>query len=473
MRGHECYYVCADDAHGTPIMLRARAEGIEAGGADRPGLDRAHRGLRRLRASASTTITRPTPKKTASARRPSTSATATPGTSCAAPSRRPTTPRPRCFCPIASSRATCPKCGAEDQYGDSCEVCGSTYSPTELKNPVSAVSGATPIEKDSEHLFFKLGNFETDPERLAQGRACPDRGRQQAQRVVRGRPERLGHLARRALFRLRDPGRRGQVSSTSGWTRPIGYMASFRNFCDRTGVDFDAFWNADSNAELYHFIGKDIIYFHALFWPAMLHGAGFRKPTGVYAHGFLTVDGAKMSKSRGTFIKAQHLPQAPESRVPALLLCRQAQFAGRRHRPQPRGLCRARQCRPGRQGGQYRQPMRRLHQASASTADCRDSLDQPELFEHLRQGGRRDRRPVRKTRIRTCRARDHGAGRSCQSVHRRKGPLGGGQAGRPGRTAARHLLDGDQSVPGADRLSETDPAGDGRAGRGLPQRRRR
>jgi len=207
------------------------------------------------------------------------------------------------FLPDRFIKGTCPKCGAEDQYGDNCEVCGTTYAPTELKNPVSAVSGATPIEKDSEHLFFKLGNFEKI---LKDWHKAGHVQAEVANKLNEWFESGLNDwdISRDApYFGFEIPDAPGKYFYV--WLdAPIGYMASFRNFCDRTGIDFDTFWKSDSSAELYHFIGKDIIYFHALFWPAMLHGAGFRKPSGVYAHGFLTVDGAKMSKSRGTFIKA-------------------------------------------------------------------------------------------------------------------------------------------------------------------------
>jgi methionyl-tRNA synthetase len=303
MRGHECYYVCADDAHGTPIMLRARAEGIEpeeliarfwaehtedfAGFGI--GFDNYHSTHSEENRICAMTIYERNRDAGHIARRTISQAY---------------DPEAKMFLPDRFIKGTCPKCGAQDQYGDSCEVCGSTYSPTELKDPVSAVSGATPVEKDSEHLFFRLGDFE---------------------KVLRDW-HRAGHVQVEVANKLNEWFEAGlndwdisrdapyfgfEIPDAQGkffyvWLdAPIGYMASFRNFCDRTGVDFDAFWKADSTTELYHFIGKDIIYFHALFWPAMLHGAGFRKPTGVYAHGFLTVDGAKMSKSRGTFIKAR------------------------------------------------------------------------------------------------------------------------------------------------------------------------
>ncbi|MGB5252937.1 MAG: methionine--tRNA ligase [Sedimenticolaceae bacterium] len=303
MRGHECYYVCADDAHGTPIMLRARAEGIEpeeliarvwtehtedfAGFA--VGFDNYHSTHSDENRACATTIYERNRDAGHIVRRTISQAY---------------DPEAQMFLPDRFIKGSCPKCGAEDQYGDSCEVCGATYAPTDLRNPVSVVSGSTPIERDSEHLFFKLGNFE---------------------KVLRDW-HKAGHVQAEVANKLNEWFEAGlndwdisrdapyfgfEIPDAEGkyfyvWLdAPIGYMASFRNYCDRTGVDFDSFWVADAQTELYHFIGKDIIYFHALFWPAMLHGAGYRKPSGVYAHGFLTVDGAKMSKSRGTFIRAR------------------------------------------------------------------------------------------------------------------------------------------------------------------------
>ena len=303
MRGHECYYVCADDAHGTPIMLRARAEGIEpeeliarvwqehtedfAG--FEIGFDNYHSTHSEENRICATTIYERNRDAGHIVRRTISQAY---------------DPEAGMFLPDRFIKGTCPRCGAEDQYGDSCEVCGSTYAPTELKNPVSAVSGATPIERDSEHLFFKLGDFEKvlrDWHRA--GHVQPEVANKLNEWFEAGLND--WDISRDApYFGFQIPDAPGKYFYV--WLdAPIGYMASFRNFCDKTGVDFDAFWQADSSAELHHFIGKDIIYFHALFWPAMLHGAGYRKPTGVYAHGFLTVDGAKMSKSRGTFIKAR------------------------------------------------------------------------------------------------------------------------------------------------------------------------
>jgi len=302
LRGHECYYVCADDAHGTPIMLRARSEGIEPEQLiDRVwtehtqdfagfsvGFDNYHSTHSEENRICATTIYERNRDAGHIARRTISQAY---------------DPEAEMFLPDRFIKGTCPKCGAEDQYGDNCEVCGATYAPTELKNAVSAVSGATPIEKDSEHLFFKLGNFE---QILKDWHKAGHVQTEVANKLNEWFEAGLNDwdISRDApYFGFEIPDAEGKYFYV--WLdAPIGYMASFRNFCDRTGVDFDAYWNADSKAELHHFIGKDIIYFHALFWPATLHGAGFRMPTGVYAHGFLTVDGAKMSKSRGTFIKA-------------------------------------------------------------------------------------------------------------------------------------------------------------------------
>ena len=303
LQGHECYYVCADDAHGTPIMLRARGEGIEpedliarvwkehtedfAGfGIDFDNYHSTHSDENKVCASLIYERNRDAGHI---ARRTISQAY---------------DPEANMFLPDRFIKGTCPKCGAEDQYGDNCEACGATYSPTELKNPVSAVSGATPIEKDSEHLFFKLADFEKTLKDWHQaGHVQAEMANKLDEWFEAGLAD--WDISRDApYFGFEIPDAPNKYFYV--WLdAPIGYMASFRNLCDKKGIDFDSFWKADSDAELYHFIGKDIIYFHALFWPAMLQGAGFRMPTSVFAHGFLTVDGAKMSKSRGTFVKAR------------------------------------------------------------------------------------------------------------------------------------------------------------------------
>ncbi len=303
MRGHECYYVCADDAHGTPIMLRARLEGIEpetliariwqehtADFADfHIDFDHYHS----THSPENEQLARAIYVKNRDA-----------GHITQKTILQAYDPEVGMFLPDRFIKGTCPKCGAEDQYGDNCEVCGATYSPTELKHPVSAVSGTKPVEKASEHLFFQLADFE---QILKDWHLAGHVQTEVANKLDEWFEAGLADwdISRDApYFGFPIPDTEDKYFYV--WLdAPIGYMASFRHFCDQHSIDFDSFWQADSETELYHFIGKDIIYFHALFWPAMLHGAGYRKPNGVFAHGFLTVDGAKMSKSRGTFIKAR------------------------------------------------------------------------------------------------------------------------------------------------------------------------
>ncbi|MDO8827430.1 methionine--tRNA ligase [Methylophaga sp.] len=303
MRGHECHYVCADDAHGTPIMLRAQNEGItpeqliadvskehQADFAEFAiGFDNYH--------STHSEENRQLASQIYLANRDA-------GHIESRTISQAYDPEKEMFLPDRFIRGECPKCGAADQYGDNCEVCGATYDPTELKNPVSAVSGATPITKESEHYFFKLGNFEPLLREWTQGdHLQAEVGRKLGEWFDSGLQD--WDISRDApYFGFEIPDAPNKFFYV--WLdAPIGYLASFKNYCDRTDVDFNEFMRADSPTEMVHFIGKDIIYFHALFWPAMLKGAGFRLPNRVYAHGFLTVDGKKMSKSRGTFIKAR------------------------------------------------------------------------------------------------------------------------------------------------------------------------
>jgi len=209
------------------------------------------------------------------------------------------------FLPDRFVMGECPNCGTPDQYGDNCETCGASYSPSELKNPRSAVSGVQPEERASEHYFFRLGDFEAQ---LKQWTHSGSLQKEVANKLDEWFEAGLKEwdISRDApYFGFEIPDHPGKFFYV--WLdAPIGYMASFQNLCERAdGLIFDDFWDPASDAEIYHFIGKDIIYFHALFWPAMLHGAGFRTPTAIFAHGFLTVNGQKMSKSRGTFIKAR------------------------------------------------------------------------------------------------------------------------------------------------------------------------
>jgi methionyl-tRNA synthetase len=303
LQEHSCYYVCADDAHGTPIMLRARQDGIEpeqliATMQQEHETDFADFLIEfdnyysthseENRKLASDIYIKLRDRGHIATRTISQSYD----------------PEAEMFLPDRFIKGTCPKCGTEDQYGDNCEACGSTYAPTELINPVSAISGATPIEKDSEQYFFKLSDFADMLQQwIHAGHVQPEIANKLDEWFEEGLQD--WDISRNAPywgFEIPDaPGKFFYV-----WLdAPIGYMASFRNLCDREGIDFDEYWHSESDTELYHFIGKDIARFHTLFWPAVLHGSGYRKPSAVYCHGFLTVNGQKMSKSRGTFIKAR------------------------------------------------------------------------------------------------------------------------------------------------------------------------
>lgn len=327
--GHKIFYVCADDTHGTPIMLRAEREGITP----EELIARVHGEHLRdfsgfhiefdnyysthseeTRTQAGEIYGRLKDRGLIESRA----------------IEQYFDPVKAMFLPDRFIKGECPKCHAKDQYGDSCEVCGTTYSPTDLINPYSAVSGATPVRKESVHYFFKLSDEDCTDflRRWTRGHKVSIKARP----VIKG-------LANEESSSFPDPPLQSEAANklsewfTSGlsdwdisrdapyfgfeipdapgkyfyvWLdAPVGYMGSFQNLCDRLGLDFAEYWKKDSEAELYHFIGKDILYFHALFWPAMLEHSDFRTPTKIFAHGFLTVNGEKMSKSRGTFITAQ------------------------------------------------------------------------------------------------------------------------------------------------------------------------
>ena len=303
LRGHDCVYVCADDAHGTPIMLRAQQEGISpeqlieaVGQQHRADFDDFHVGFDNYHSTHSDEnreLSELVYQRHFDAGH-ITTRTITQAFD----------PEKQMFLPDRFIKGECPRCGAADQYGDNCEVCGATYSPTELKNAVSAISGATPVEKDSLHYFFKLADFEPMLRDWTRAGHLQDEVSNKLNEWFEDGLREWDISRDEPYFGFRIPGTDDKYFYV--WLdAPIGYMASFKQLCDRSGRDFEAYWGKNSTAELYHFIGKDIIYFHALFWPAMLAGAGMRTPTAVYAHGFLTVDGQKMSKSRGTFIKAR------------------------------------------------------------------------------------------------------------------------------------------------------------------------
>jgi methionyl-tRNA synthetase len=303
MRGHRCIYVCASDAHGTPIMLKARQDGI----APEDLISEVHAG--QLTDFAGFHVEFDNYHSTHSAENRAVveeifRALDAGGHIETRTIRQSFDEQEGMFLPDRFVRGTCPRCGAADQYGDSCEVCGATYRPAELLDAVSVLSGSRPVERESEHLFFKLGDFEPMLKRwMAEGRLHESMRNKLDEWFEAGLQD--WDISRDApYFGFEIPGHPGKYFYV--WLdAPIGYIASFRHLCDRRPeLDFDAWWRPGSDKELYHFIGKDIVYFHSLFWPAVLHGAGFRTPTAVFAHGFLTVNGEKMSKSRGTFIRA-------------------------------------------------------------------------------------------------------------------------------------------------------------------------
>ncbi len=303
MQGHECYYVCADDAHGTPIMLRAQSEGITPEQLIEATHKEHQADFKDFAIAFDNYYSTHSPENRFFAE------TIYKRLNDAGHIHKRTIsqaydPEKEMFLPDRFIKGECPKCGAADQYGDNCEVCGATYSPTELKNAVSAISGTKPIEKDSEHFFFKLPDFEPMLKEWTASGHLQDEVRNKLQEWFEAGLQEWDISRDKPYFGFEIPGTKDKYFYV--WLdAPIGYIASFKNLCDREGIDFDSFWESDSQSELYHFIGKDIIYFHGLFWPAMLHGSGFRTPTAIFAHGFLTVDGQKMSKSRGTFIKAR------------------------------------------------------------------------------------------------------------------------------------------------------------------------
>ena len=303
MLAHECYYVCADDAHGTPIMLRAQQEGIspealiervkEEHETDFAEFSIAFDNYHTTHSMENQALSTLIYERLANG-----------GHITKRTIKQAYDPDKEMFLPDRFIRGECPKCGAADQYGDSCEVCGATYSPTDLKNPVSALSGATPVEKESEHYFFKLGDFNDMLRQWTRAGHLQEGVTNKLDEWFEAGLQEWDISRDKPYFGFEIPDADDKYFYV--WLdAPIGYLASFKNLCERTDLDFNSFINKDSKTEMYHFIGKDIIYFHALFWPAMLYGSGFRTPTAIYAHGFLTVNGQKMSKSRGTFITAR------------------------------------------------------------------------------------------------------------------------------------------------------------------------
>ncbi|MHB1351748.1 MAG: methionine--tRNA ligase [Thiobacillus sp.] len=302
MRGNDCRYMCADDTHGTAIMLRAEKEGIAPETLIQRVWDEHTRDFAGFHIgfdhyySTHSEENREHASKIYRALKDA-------GLIEVKTIAQLYDPVKNLFLPDRFIKGECPKCGAPDQYGDNCETCGATYSPTELKNPVSAVSGATPVHKDSEHYFFKLGDCEAFLREWTTSGALQAEAANKMQEWFAAGLNNWDISRDAPYFGFEIPDAPGKYFYV--WLdAPVGYMASFARYAKDQGLDFDAWWGKDSKTELVHFIGKDILYFHALFWPAMLKFSGHRLPTAVYAHGFLTVNGQKMSKSRGTFITA-------------------------------------------------------------------------------------------------------------------------------------------------------------------------
>jgi methionyl-tRNA synthetase len=313
MRGHDCLYCCAEDAHGTPIMIRAQQEGItpealiaRSAAEHRRDLNDFLIGLDSFHSTHSEEsrhFTHELYRRLKAA-----------GYITSRPVRQAYDEQAGMFLPDRYVRGECPRCHSLDQYGDSCEVCGSTYTPADLINPISTISRTTPIWRESEHLFFRLGAFEPMLREWTAGAGV--------QNAVRSKLDEWFNAGLTDWDISRDAPYFGiEVPDTPGkyfyvwFDAPIGYIASFEAWRRTHGANFDTYWSSESASDLYHFIGKDISYFHTLFWPAVLHGAGLRRPTAVCVHGFLTINGEKMSKSRGTFITArrylEHLPPEP------------------------------------------------------------------------------------------------------------------------------------------------------------------
>ncbi|GGA95290.1 methionine--tRNA ligase [Agarivorans gilvus] len=304
LRGHRCTYVCADDAHGTPIMLKAQQLGMtpeqmieqvhKEHSADFKDFHIEFDNYHSTHSPENRALSEEIYNKLNQAGHIKTKTIS-----------QLFDPEKNMFLPDRFVKGTCPKCGSEDQNGDNCDNCGATYSPTDLVSPKSVISGAEPVLKDSEHYFFDLPAFQ---DMLKQWTISGSLQEEMSNKLNEWFEQGLQQwdISRDApYFGFKIPNTEDKYFYV--WLdAPIGYMGSFKNLCDKhDDLEFSDYWSKDSDAEVYHFIGKDIIYFHSLFWPAMLEGAGFRKPSSVYAHGYVTVNGAKMSKSRGTFIKAR------------------------------------------------------------------------------------------------------------------------------------------------------------------------
>ena len=461
MRGHDCIYCSAEDAHGTPIMIRAQQEGIRpetliARTAEEHRRDYAGFliGFDQFHTTHSAENVRFTHEIYAKLRDRGYIARRT--------VRQAYDEQAGMFLPDRYVRGTCPRCKSPDQYGDSCEVCGSTYTPAELIDPISTVTADHARLARVRSPVFQTRRIRAHAARVRRRQQPAARGAREAGRMVRGRPAGLGHLARRAVFRHRNTGRAGKYFYV-WFDAPIGYIGSFEAWRAAHAASFDDYWKSEVATELYHFIGKDISYFHTLFWPAVLRGAGLRRPTGVFVHGFLTINGQKMSKSRGTFITAQRflerLPPEPLRYYFAAKLGSGIEdidfslddFVARTNADLVGKLVNiASRC-----AGFIERGGGRLAAA----------LPEPALYDEFTVSRRAHCITVRVARLLGRNPRDHGAGRPRQPLRRSAQALGARQRSRARRRSTRNRHPGIESVSGADELPGTRAAAHG-AGRG-------
>lgn len=304
LRGHHCTYVCATDAHGTPIMLKAREQGVTPQELTEKLSAEFVKDFRDFGVEFDNYHTTHSDENEAlvgeiyATLRES-------GDIYTRTIEQSYDEKEGMFLPDRFVRGTCPRCNSKDQYGDACEICGATYSPSDLLDAVSVLSGTTPVKRESEHYFFKLSDYEEQLRAWMHDAALDKNVVAKLEEWFKVGLQDWDISRDEPYFGFKIPGTEDKYFYV--WLdAPVGYMASFKNLCDRdANLNFDDYWRPGSDTEVYHFIGKDIMYFHTLFWPAVLKGAGFRTPTSVFAHGFLTVGGKKMSKSRGTFITAR------------------------------------------------------------------------------------------------------------------------------------------------------------------------
>ena len=303
MSGNTCYYICADDAHGTPIMLKAKELDVKPEELIQKTYQEHVKDFEDFGIEFDNYYTTHSEENREYSEFIYNSLKDN-GDIKSQEIEQFYDESAKMFLPDRYIKGICPKCGAEDQYGDACEECGATYSPTELKNPISIISNTKPSTKKTEHFFFKLSNYTDYLKKWMKRESVQNEIQNKLEEWLKDGLADWDITRDKPYFGFNIPGYDDKYFYV--WLdAPVGYIASFKNMCDKKNINFDEFWNHESECELYHFIGKDIAYFHALFWPAMLEASNFRSPNSIYCHGFLTVDGEKMSKSRGTFFNAR------------------------------------------------------------------------------------------------------------------------------------------------------------------------